>query len=49
MMNQNRNSHYTGLMVFGYKFQTDPLPIPAMQAGLADHVWEIEELVGLID
>jgi hypothetical protein len=22
---------------------------PAMQAGLTDHVWEIEELVGLID
>jgi hypothetical protein len=22
---------------------------PAMQAGLADHVWEIEELVALID
>jgi hypothetical protein len=21
---------------------------PAMQAGLADHVWEIEELVGLL-
>jgi len=22
---------------------------PAMEAGLADHVWEIEELVGLLD
>jgi hypothetical protein len=22
---------------------------PAMEAGLADHVWELEELVGLID
>ena len=22
---------------------------PAMQAGLADHVWEIEELVALLD
>jgi hypothetical protein len=22
---------------------------PAMQVGLADHAWEIEELVGLID
>ena len=22
---------------------------PAMQAGLSDHVWELEELVGLID
>ena len=22
---------------------------PAMQAGLADHAWEIEELVALID
>jgi len=22
---------------------------PAMQAGLSDHVWEIEELVGLLE
>jgi hypothetical protein len=22
---------------------------PAMQAGLTDHVWELEELVGLLD
>jgi hypothetical protein len=22
---------------------------PAMQVGLTDHVWEIEELVGLLD
>ena len=22
---------------------------PAMEAGLSDHIWEIEELIGLLD
>jgi hypothetical protein len=26
-----------------------PRVTPAMQAGLADHVWELEELVALLD
>ena len=26
-----------------------PLWRPAMEAGLADHVWELEEIIGLLD
>jgi hypothetical protein len=37
----------------GNDFQTEPVPTlrvtSAMQAGLADHVWELEELMALLD
>jgi hypothetical protein len=37
-----------GSLNLGQKNQTDPLP-KFREAGLADHVWSLEELVGLLD
>lgn len=45
-------SVWNGLQFFAYNFITRHQAIrmpPALQAGVTDHVWSHEELVGLID